>query len=39
VQKNGTTPSGREIERKFLLKRLQEKLNLANSKTGFLFWS
>jgi adenylate cyclase len=29
VQKNGTTPSGREIERKFLLKGLPEKLKQA----------
>jgi adenylate cyclase len=29
VQKNGTTPSGREIERKFLLKQLPERLKQA----------
>jgi CYTH domain-containing protein len=29
VQKNGTTPSGREIERKFLLKQLPEGLKQA----------
>jgi len=29
VQKNGTTPSSREIERKFLLKQLPERLKQA----------
>jgi adenylate cyclase len=29
VQKNGITPSGREIERKFLLKQLPERLKQA----------
>ena len=29
MQKNGTTPSGREIERKFLLKQLPERLKQA----------
>ena len=29
MQRNGTTPSGREIERKFLLKQLPEKLKHA----------
>ena len=29
MQRNGTTPSGREIERKFLLKQLPERLKQA----------